>query len=48
MKGQIVVKKLNEDFDLLLAFRFIQKNNPTPSYAHIVELNVVTREMMAY
>lgn len=48
MKGQTVVEKLNEDFDLLSKFKLIQKNIQTPSYAHSVEFDVVTREMMAY
>lgn len=48
MKGKIILEKLNEYFDLLLEFRFIQKNMPTPSYVHSVELDVVTKEMRAY
>ena len=48
LKGQIIVEKLTEDFDLLSEFRLIQKNMHTPSYAQSVVLKLITKEMMAY
>lgn len=47
-KGQVIVDKLRDDFDLLSQFKMIVKSLPPLSYTQYIELEVLTKEMVTY
>ena len=48
LKGQIIMDKLSNNFDLLTNLKIILKNRHPPSYSQYIELDVLSREMMDY
>lgn len=47
LKGQAIVEKLGDDFDLLIWLKMILKILPPLSYAQYIDLEVLTKEMLA-
>ena len=48
LKGEAVVDKLSDDFDILAQIKMINTNSPPISTSKCVELQVMVREMMEY
>ena len=48
LKGQVIVDKLNDDFELLIHFKMLVKSLPLLSYSHHNELEFLTKEMVVY
>lgn len=48
LKGQTIVDKLSDDFELLFYFKEIKNNLPPPSYMLSMELEFMTREMVSF
>lgn len=48
LKGRTIIDKLSDDFNLLDIFREVLKDLPPISYVQCIELEVLTKEMLAY
>ena len=48
LKGQVKVDKLNDDFEILIYFKMLVKSLPPLSYPQHNEMEVLTKEMVAY
>ena len=48
LKGEAIVDKLLDDFDILAQIKMIKENSPPISILACVELQVMVREMMEY
>ena len=48
LRGEIIVNKLSDGFDIFAQFKIIKLNSPPLSIAPCVELHILVREMMDY
>lgn len=48
LKGEDILNKLEDDFDVLSQLKYIRRNLPSISFSNCVELEVLAREMQAY
>lgn len=48
LKGEYILNKLEDDFDILCQIKNIRKNLPPISFSKCVELEVIAREMQSY
>ena len=46
LKGEIIVNKLFDGFELFLLFRRIKSNIPSVTHGPLIELDVLTKEMI--
>ena len=46
LKGEIIVNKLFDDFELVLLFGRIKANIPSVTHGPLIELDVLTQEMI--
>ena len=45
MKGEVIVIKLNDDFELLTQFRMIKSSLPAIGHSPLIDLDVSLKEM---
>ena len=48
LKGEHILNKLEDDFDILSRLKYIRRSLPPISFSNCVELEVLVREMQAY
>ena len=48
LKGEDILNKLEDDFDILCQIKNIRKNLPQISFSKCVELEVIAREIKSY
>ena len=48
LKGEYILNKLEDDFDILCQLKHIKKGLPPISFSNCMELEVIAREMQAY
>ena len=45
IKGQVIIDKINEDFELLSQFRTIKSYLPTIGHSPLIDLDVLLKEL---
>ena len=46
LKGEVVIKKLKDDFELTVQFKSIRSSLPVITHAPLIKLDVLLKEMM--